>query len=235
MAGQFNTSFIAHHYPNGFTGAAHGDDDAHLLVCVAATIYRRERERAVGIAGQLRGHEVGAPTEFVVRIGDIGHEVGVVQVDRGYRVTYLGLTRTLVTNWQLRDIRFEGELDGKKVALQVDRAGLRYQLHHKGATVEAQVMTARADALLRLMPTKQPPNMSAFLLSPMPGLLVDIAVSPGQEVKAGERLAVIEAMKMENVLLAGSDSVVEEVLAVKGASLAVDQPIVRFRLSRGGG
>ena len=78
------------------------------------------------------------------------------------------------------------------------------------------------------MPLKAPPDLSAFLLSPMPGLLVDVAVKQGQQVKAGERLAVIEAMKMENVLFAHADSVVEQVLASQGDSLAVDQPILKF-------
>jgi len=82
--------------------------------------------------------------------------------------------------------------------------------------------------LHKLMPYKAPPDMSKFVLSPMPGLLVQVAVQPGQEVKAGERVAVIEAMKMENVLFASADGVVKEVKAQKGDSLAVDQAIVEF-------
>jgi len=90
------------------------------------------------------------------------------------------------------------------------------------------VMSARAAELLRVMPFKAPPDMSKFLLSPMPGLLVDIAVRPGQAVQVGERLAVIEAMKMENILTATQDGTVSELLASKGESLAVDQPILSF-------
>ena len=78
------------------------------------------------------------------------------------------------------------------------------------------------------MPHKPPPDTSKFLLSPMPGLLVDLAVQPGQAVQAGEKLAVVEAMKMENVLLATQDGTVAELLVQRGASLAVDQPIIRF-------
>ena len=91
------------------------------------------------------------------------------------------------------------------------------------------VLTARAAHLLSLMPEKPPPDLSRFLLSPMPGLLAELAVKPGQEVKAGEKLAVIEAMKMENVLRAEADGVVEEVRAVQGDSLAVDQAILEFK------
>ena len=99
---------------------------------------------------------------------------------------------------------------------------------HNGTRLDAMVLTPRTAELHKLMPYKAPPDMSRFLLSPMPGLLVDVAVQPGQQVQAGEKLAVIEAMKMENVLFAVADGIVGKVLAAKGESLAVDQPIVEF-------
>jgi len=101
-------------------------------------------------------------------------------------------------------------------------------VEHNGRRIDAQVMSARAAELLRMMPFKAPADMSKFLLSPMPGLLTDVVVKPGQVVQAGERLAVIEAMKMENILSATQEGTVVEILASKGDSLAVDQPIVRF-------
>jgi propionyl-CoA carboxylase alpha chain len=90
-------------------------------------------------------------------------------------------------------------------------------------------MTGRAAELLALMPDKPPPDLSKFLLSPMPGLLTDISIRPGQDVRAGENLVIIEAMKMQNILKAESDCVVAEVMAKAGDSLSVDQPIVRFQ------
>ena len=114
-------------------------------------------------------------------------------------------------------------------AIQVERRGLRYRLTHRGTQVEAQVLPRRAAELLRLMPKKAPPDRSRFLLSPMPGLLAEVAVKAGQEVKAGERLVVIEAMKMQNVIIAERDAVVAELLAKEGESVAVDQPIVEFK------
>jgi len=92
-----------------------------------------------------------------------------------------------------------------------------------------QVLPRRAAELLRMMPKKVPPDRSRFLLSPMPGLLAEVAVKVGQEVKAGERLVVIEAMKMQNVILAERDAVVAELLAREGESLAVDQPVMSFK------
>ena len=100
---------------------------------------------------------------------------------------------------------------------------------HDGTRLDALVLTQRAAELHALMPYKAPPDMSRYVLSPMPGLLREIAVAPGQEVKTGEKLAVIEAMKMENILKADTDGVVDAVLAAAGDSVAVDQPILRFR------
>ena len=98
-----------------------------------------------------------------------------------------------------------------------------------GTQLELQVLPRRAAELLKLMPHKAPPDTSRFLLSPMPGLLAEVAVKAGQEIKAGERLVVIEAMKMQNVILAERDAVVAELLAHEGESLAVDQPVLRFQ------
>ena len=107
--------------------------------------------------------------------------------------------------------------------------GLKYRVYHWGTQADAIVMTGRAAELLALMPDKPPPDLSKFLLSPMPGLLTEVAVKAGQEVRAGENLVVIEAMKMQNILKAESDCVVADVMAKTGDSLAVDQPIVRFQ------
>ena len=108
------------------------------------------------------------------------------------------------------------------------RGVITIAISHDGTRLVAMVMTPRTAELHALMPYKAPPDMSRYVLSPMPGLLVDVAVKPGQKVQAGERVAVIEAMKMENVLFAAADGVVGKVLAAKGESLAVDQPIVEF-------
>ena len=119
---------------------------------------------------------------------------------------------------------------------QVERGGwmagghspLALRVAHNGTQVDVLVLSRRAAELYALMPYKAPPDMSRFVLSPMPGLLVEVAVQAGQKVQAGERVAVIEAMKMENVLFAVADGVVGKVLAAKGDSLSVDQPIIEF-------
>ena len=125
-----------------------------------------------------------------------------------------------------------GQCNGQPFTAQLERGRahnpLVIRVIHNGTQLDALVMHPRTAELHRLMPYKAPPDMSKYVLSPMPGLLVQVAVKPGQEVKAGERVAVIEAMKMENVLFASADGVVKEVKAQKGDSLAVDQAIVEF-------
>ena len=145
-----------------------------------------------------------------------------------YLVTLGGRPRRISIASALRDIATVGLVDGKPFQAQVERFGLAYRVSHGGAQADVRVLSPRAAELQALMPFKPPPDLSRFLLSPMPGLLVDVAVAPGQAVRAGERLAVIEAMKMENILVAQHDGSVAEVLAAKGESLSVDQPIVRF-------
>jgi propionyl-CoA carboxylase alpha chain len=110
----------------------------------------------------------------------------------------------------------------------VERRGLRYRIAHAGSQADALVMTPRAAELFARMREKPPSDLQRFLLSPMPGLLTEVAVAVGQEVRAGETLVVIEAMKMRNVLRAERDCVIAELLASPGDSLSVDQPVVRF-------
>ncbi len=229
VAGDFNTGFIAENYPQGFKGSEHGADHSDLLFSAAAVVHGLIRQRAVSISGQMPGHEVQVREDYVVVLDEHKQALNVHAVQGGFEVHLNGKVHTLLTDWQLREQRMEGTFDGHPFVLQVDRLGLRYKLVHNGVQALAWVMTPRAAELHALMPVKLPPDMSQFLLSPMPGLLVEISVQPGQEVKAGERLAVIEAMKMENVLLAVADAVVEQVFAKKGDSLSVDQPIVKFK------
>jgi propionyl-CoA carboxylase alpha chain len=230
--GDFNTGFIAEHYPKGFKAEDVPHDDPDFLVALAAAANRRYLERAAGISGQMPGHGVQIGEEFVVVVkGDAGqHQHHAVRVQQnGELVVTVGDKRyALAKDWRFRAIRASGTCNGRPFVAQIERHGLWLAVSHNGRRIDAQVMSPRAAELLRVMPFKAPADMSRFLLSPMPGLLVNIAVQPGQPVQAGERLAVIEAMKMENILTAAQDGTVAEVLAKQGESLAVDQPILRF-------
>ncbi len=233
-AGDFNTGFIAEHYPKGFRAEDVAHDDPDFLVALAATVSRRYRERAIGISGQLPGHGATIGDRFTVVIkGEAGQHRHVpvsirVAKDAGFDVAVGDRLYAITVDWAFGGIRATGTCNGRPFTGQVERSGVWYRVAHDGLRIDAMVVAPRAAELLRLMPFKAPPDMSRFLLSPMPGLLADVVVKPGQLVQAGERLAVIEAMKMENILTAAQDGTVAELLATKGASLAVDQPIMRF-------
>jgi len=234
-AGDFNTGFIAEQYPKGFRAEDVPHDDPDFLVALAGAVSRRYRERAAGISGQLPGHGVVIGEDYVVVVkGDGGqhrHVPVTVRADNGHAVEVtVGERRYAITqDWSFAGIRASGSCNGVPFTAQAERHGVWYRVAHDGRRIDAMVVSPRAAELLRVMPFKAPPDMSKFLLSPMPGLLVDLAVKPGQAVLAGERLAVIEAMKMENILVAPNDGTVAELLAAKGESLAVDQPIMSFR------
>ena len=240
VAGDFNTGFIAEQYGKGFHAEDVPHDDPSFLVALAAYAHRRTLNRAVGISGQLPGHGVTVGQKFVVvSLGAGGNNsqqeatISDFQAESGSSVVETGGKRyDLCASWHLGGIRIRGTCNGQPFAAQVERGlpknPLGFRIAHNGTQLDAMVLSPRGAALYQLMPYKAPPDMSRYVLSPMPGLLVDVAVQVGQKVQAGERVAVIEAMKMENVLFAAADGVVGKILANKGESLTVDQPIVEF-------
>jgi propionyl-CoA carboxylase alpha chain len=240
VTGDFNTGFIAENYSQGFKAEDVPHDDPHFLVALAAYVNRRMLGRAAGISGQLPGHGVMVGEAFVViGLGATGQNtpqtasVTEFQAESGSsRVETCGSSYEICSNWHLGGARIRGTVNGQPFAAQIERGvgknPLAIRIAHNGTRLDALVLSPRAAELHALMPYKAPPDMSRFVLSPMPGLLVEVAVQPGQKVQAGERVAVIEAMKMENVLFAVADGVVGKVLAAKGESLSVDQPIVEF-------
>ncbi|HMC14676.1 MAG TPA: acetyl-CoA carboxylase biotin carboxylase subunit [Albitalea sp.] len=234
IAGDFNTGFIAEQYPKGFSAAAVPHDDPAFLRALAAVANRVHLQRAMRISGQMPGHEFNAGEDFVVVTAEPGGAteqlaVKVQVVEKAFDVTAGDRHYRIELNTALRDLVIRGSCNGQPFCAQIERVGLAYRVMHDGTRIDAKVFTPRAAELNALMPLKAPPDLSKFLLSPMPGLLVDVAVTPGQKVLAGEKLAVIEAMKMENILLATQDGVVGEVVAKKGESLAVDQVIITFQ------
>ena len=240
VSGHFNTGFIAEHYGKGFAAEDVVHADPGFLVALAAYVRRKSRERAARLGGQLPGYDVKVGQHYtVIVMGPTGqHQYVQVTVDdtggiHGPAVIQVnGKTYAIESSSRLNAICIQGSVNGQRFVAQVERGTARNPLalvvQHNGTRIEALVVSPRMAELHKLMPYKAPPDMSRFVLSPMPGLLVDVAVQPGQKVQAGERVAVIEAMKMENVLFAVADGVVSQVLAAKGESLAVDQPIIEF-------
>ncbi len=233
-SGDFNTGFIADNYPKGFSTDAVPHEQPSFLLTMAVAAHRQIRERAATLTGQRRGREVRVAEEYVVVLkNSVGDRdlIPVFVAVRGalLKVTLTGKTHEISFGSPLRNIVVHGTFDGKPFCAQIERVGLGFRINHNGTEILAHVYSPRAAALESLMPFKPAPDLSKTLLSPMPGLLVDLAVTVGQSIRAGEKLATIEAMKMENILLAIQDCVVTEVLVQQGESLAVDQLIMRFK------
>ncbi|MEY4535921.1 MAG: hypothetical protein RL171_72, partial [Pseudomonadota bacterium] len=244
VAGDFNTGFIAENYGQGFKAEDVPHADADFLVALAAFVRRKSRERAASISGQLPGYSVQAGSDYtVITLGVTGEHVYTsVHVNEfvgetgSAQVIVNGNSYKISSTSRLNDICITGTVNGQRFTAQVERGAnnaamknpLSLRVQHNGTKIDAMVVSPRMAELHKLMPHKAAPDMSRFVLSPMPGLLVDVAVQVGQKVQAGERVAVIEAMKMENVLFAAADGVVSKISASKGESLVVDQAIIEF-------
>jgi len=226
--GRFSTGFIAEEFPAGFHGRVPDCPLRAILVALAAVLERRYAEVDAGISGQLPGHEARVPGAFVVRLDDDPETVQIERNAVGYTLSFGGREMAWTTDWRPGQPVFRGLIEGTEMVAQVDRNGTGWRLAHAGCLVSAQVRRSGIAGLAALMPVKRPPDTSRFLLSPMPGLLKTIAVKVGQEVKAGEELCVIEAMKMENILRAERDGTIAKLHAAPGDSLAVDQRILEF-------
>ncbi|MGD9662610.1 MAG: acetyl-CoA carboxylase biotin carboxylase subunit [Porticoccaceae bacterium] len=227
-SGELTTNFIAEEFPNGFSAENLSHPNPDLAIIVAAAVNQNYRNRSGRLSGQVTGIGYSIPNAWKVIVGDRTADVSVVTQAKGYAVTVDGKPYDLITEWKRTESLFRGTLNGKEICVQVDREDIGYRVFSRGCEFKILVLSPIAAELNKHMLEKVPQDLSRFLLSPMPGLLVALKVSSGQEVKQGEELAVVEAMKMENSLRALEDGVVKEVLADVGASLMVDQPILEF-------
>lgn len=228
QSGNITTGFIAEEYPDGFTGGALSDDVKDALVAAATFINAVEQSRATQVEGQIstplgpqeRHWVIGIDAEEVVcRIAPFAEHA---------EVSFGKKRITIASDWVPGMPLMVATIDGNEMSIEVDRNSLGWTLTTDGVAKHVRVMSRRAAELLAKMPEKEAPDTSKFLLCPMPGLVVSVAVEAGEEVKAGQALAVVEAMKMENILRAEKDGVVASVSAKAGDSLAVDAVIMEF-------
>ena len=226
--GNLTTNFISDEYPDGFHAQDLALEDPNILIAVAGVVHQAYQQRAAQISGQFAGHARDVANDWVAVMRDEHHPISV-QGDYGdYDVTVDGKVFRISSDWQFEQPLFVARVDDKDVCIQVERQNIAYRLGYRGAQVDVLVLHARGAELNTLMPFKKPPDTSKYLLSPMPGLLVSLAVEVGQEVKAGDELAVVEAMKMENVLRAEKDQIVKSVEVKVSDTLMVDQVILEF-------
>ena len=228
VAGETTTNFIEEEFPEGFNADLVPQNNPHIAVVVAAAVHQEYRERSSQISGQSEGHEYQVPDQWVVITGAEETLVSMTLTLSGFLVSVGNDDYSVVTDWALGEPLFEAQINGQQVTVQVERSGSGYKLFYRGAEINALVLSPKAAALNKLMLEKVPADLSKFLLSPMPGLLVKLGVKVGDQVKAGEELAVVEAMKMENSLRATNDGIVAKISADVGDSLMVDQAILEF-------
>jgi len=242
VSGDFTTGFIAEEYPEGFKKDSVQPSDPKRLAALAAFMRYRYLEHIKMIDGQLAGHEMVIAKKFVVVTGaQVGsmkdpYEVPIrVELKDSIYSIYIeepdGISRyDIVSDWRPGQICLYATINGtQKVTAQVERRGVKFLLVLDGAHYECMVLSPLGAELQRRMPVKLPPDTSKLVMSPMPGLLTKMAVKVGDIVTGGQKLASIEAMKMENIISAIQDGVVAEVCAKEGDSLAVDQLILRFK------
>jgi len=234
--GNITTGFIAEEYPDGFHGAPAEAQLIEDLTAIAGMVAVITDERAAGIDGQL-GPPIQPACERVVRIGGETHKVRI----KPYKGGTLAVTdpgsgsgtgssdlMDIVGRWVPGQRLLSVTVDGRHRIVQVRRAGRNWELQTRGRTHQVQVLAPHVAALSKHMIEKEPPDLSRLLLAPMPGLLTRLDVAVGDKVEPGQPVAVMEAMKMENILRAGRAATVKATPAKPGDSLAVDQVIVEF-------
>ena len=230
-SGNISTAFIAEEYPDGFTPLVAKGEVAHRLAAVAAYVDHIGNERKRQISGQMQTQKpVVFHDERSVLLDKVRIDIEIDEGDDAVLVRFdeTGHAHRLQANWVPGQPAWLGLIDEEMVAVQVRPILNGFALSHAGVTVEARVFTRREAELFALMPEKKVADTSKFLLCPMPGLVKALYVAEGQDVKAGDPLAMVEAMKMENVLRAERDVTIKSIKAKEGDSLAVDAVIIEF-------
>jgi propionyl-CoA carboxylase alpha chain len=222
-SGELTTGFIAEEYPEGFSGAATSDALKGKLAAIAGFVATARADRARQVDGQL-AHHLPPPSEWQVRIGDARFAVELGDEE----VTVDGVAVDLAMEYAPGDRLIDAEVDGEDISVRIEPTRTGLKMTTRGAIHKVEVLPARFAALADHMIEKIPPDLSKYLICPMPGLLVSLNVAEGDKVEAGQPLAVVEAMKMENILRAEKAGTVKAVNAKAGESLAVDAIILEM-------
>ncbi|MGB3539361.1 MAG: acetyl/propionyl/methylcrotonyl-CoA carboxylase subunit alpha [Mesorhizobium sp.] len=231
--GRLSTGFIAEEYPDGFSPVAPNADEKAVLASIAVAVELLRKDRLDRLGGRLAPHSGALKRDWVVKLGEeyLSATIleGMISIPMEVDLSVEGgKALTVASDWRPGDAVWRGTVGGRAVAAQLRPLPNGLRIAWKGMSVTALTMLPRTAELEKLMPEKVAPDTSKLLLCPMPGLVVSIAVAEGQEVKAGETLAVVEAMKMENVLRAERDLTISRLNAKPGDSLAVDAVIMEF-------
>jgi propionyl-CoA carboxylase alpha chain len=228
-AGALTTAFIAEEYPDGFAGVTVSEEDAHVLAAVSAQINMAIEQRNGLISGRISSQAQSVSTDWVVTLGGFNLPIRIAEGEGGTIINFAdGNSLTVASDWHPGKQLGSFTVDGESIAVKVLRSGTGWRLRWRGIDVIAHVRRPRVAELAKLMPVKLPPDTSKMLLCPMPGVITSVLVKDGDTVEAGQPLATVEAMKMENVLRAERRATVKRITTEAGASLAVDELIMEF-------
>lgn len=229
-SGGLTTAYIAEEFPEGFSGVEPDATALSALSCIAAGINRILQDRAAQTSGTIGNHRRVVPTDWLVRIG--AHETALKLLPDGddrFVVAFDdGASETLSGSWRPGQSLARFTVGAQGFSVKIDLRGSGIRLRWRGVDVVARVYSRRVGELARYMPVKLPPDTSRMLLCPMPGMITSITVKAGDGVEAGQTLATVEAMKMENVLKAERKGIVKSIAVDVGSTLAADALIMEF-------
>jgi propionyl-CoA carboxylase alpha chain len=226
--GAFTTAYIKDKHPSGFAGAEPTKAQETLMIACAAMARAFTARRATHTSGRVNGAANGWQRDWVVVIGRVHHATHVDLDEEGADVTVDGKRHRLDSATRPGARVIEGKFNGKPFAVKISSAPEGYTLKHRGVTLKATVATPRGAELLQKIPEKQKADTSKLIVSPMPGLVISVDVKAGQEVKAGEGVAIVEAMKMQNIIRAERDGIIAKVNVAAGASVAADEVLIEL-------
>ncbi|KQV44334.1 MULTISPECIES: acetyl/propionyl/methylcrotonyl-CoA carboxylase subunit alpha [unclassified Rhizobium] len=227
--GRLTTAYIAEEFPDGFHGVEPDQASARVLAAVATLVNQVLQERAVQISGTIGNHRRVVAKDWVVRFGDTELTVTLETGMEGVSLRFAdGTVLSTAGSFVPGATHARFTIGGEPIGVKIDLVGSAIRLRWRGMDVRAHVRSPRTAALALIMPKKLPPDTSKMLLCPMPGVVTTIAVSEGETVEAGQALATVEAMKMENILRAERRGTVKRVAVKAGESLAVDELIMEF-------
>ncbi|CDZ41705.1 acetyl/propionyl/methylcrotonyl-CoA carboxylase subunit alpha [Neorhizobium galegae] len=228
-SGKITTAFIAEEFPEGFSGVHPDEAAARKLAAIAVLAHQALQERAVRISGTIGNHRRVIGKDWVVTLAGFEEAVTLETGPDGAGVRFADATQlSVASGWLPGQSHARFHVGGAVMGVKINLVGSAIRLRWRGMDVTARVRSPRVAELARLMPKKLPPDTSKMLLCPMPGVITSISVKAGEAVEAGQTLATVEAMKMENVLKAERRGVVKRVTASQGQSLAVDELIMEF-------
>ena len=225
--GALTTAFVEETWPDGFSGAKCGAREETVVAGVALLAHLSVLARDRGITGTLDGAAL-LPETWVVRFAGRKVLARAQLCEGGLDMTLGNRAVPVRGDWRPGLTRFDGTVEHEPALVQVDRMGTNWALSHAGVSTDVTVLSERADVLLERMPEKPVADTAGMVLSPMPGMMVDVLVNVGDAVETGQALAIVDAMKMENILRAERSGMIGKVHVAKGDSVAVDQLLIEF-------